>query len=174
MDRYADLSLLKFRGEDITRARINTELSDEIRIISSIQFTCTTQITSILLGLDVRPVRNNRELFPSFQLWRPTAVDQRYMLLDESVRQIVYTPANVSTSGVYQYPIVPSITANSGDLIAIYQPNQGDSAVRCFMIEDLQFDSFKVGVGETMADLSSGLIDDELVLAYPVTGVLLT
>ena len=162
-----DLSLLKIRANSIGTDRIGDRMSREIRIISSIQFTCSTTITNVILGIHVVSRPDDDNIFPSLQLWRPDGED--HTLITE--RLIVYTPANVSRTGVYEYPLVPSIDVLAGDLIAISQPGSTTSKVRCYYIDDFAFNSYSVDCQSTIVSLSnSNLIDDELILAYPVTG----
>ncbi len=164
-----DYSLLKFRSNNIeSNLRIATFMMDnEIRLITSIQFNCSTSINSVILGIDVRG-GNYRDMFPSFQVWRPMG-ESDYTLVTERI--IVYTPANVSRTGVYEYPLVPSIDVMAGDLIGISQPKQGDSIVRCYYIDNIAFNSYELALqSATMATISGNLIDNQLILVYPMTG----
>ena len=166
VDSFMDLSLLKIRANSIGTDRIGDRMFNEIRIISSIQFTCSTTITNVILGIYVLSRPDGDNIFPSLQLWRPDGED--HTLITE--RLIVYTPANVSRTGVYEYPLVPSIDVFAGDLIAISQPGF-HSKVRCYYIDDFAFNSYSVDFQSTIVSLSnSNLIDDQLILAYPVTG----
>lgn len=146
-------------------------MDDEIRIVSGIQFTCNTQINSVIIGIDVRS-GENRQMFPSLQLWRPTGDGGAvYELVEGSERPIVYTPANVSNIGVYEFPLIPSIDVTEGDLIAISQPDERRSIVRCYTVKGIPFVSFTFeGTMITTVDLSGNPTNDELVLIFPVTG----
>ncbi len=161
-----DFSLLKFRSNNIELDKIGTRMDNEIRLITSIQFNCSTSINSVILGIEVRS-GNDRDMFPSFQVWRPIGGND-YTLITERI--IVYTPANVSRTGVYEYPLVPSIDVMVGDLIGISQPTQGSSTVRCYYVDD-SFNSYELVLqSATMATISGNIIDDELILVYPITG----
>jgi hypothetical protein len=119
-DRFMELDLIKYRANQ-TANGLNTRLNDEIRVLTEYQFNCSsTNITSVILGIDVR---YDKTLFPSIRLYRPGAGNveiretNNYGLIDERV--IYYSTSNVSTSGVYEYPLDPPITANSNDLLAV-------------------------------------------------------
>ena len=162
-----DYSLLTFRSNGIGSNRVGTRMDNGIRLITSIQFNCSTSINSVILGIDVRG-GNNRDMFPSFQLWRPIGGSD-YTLVTERI--IVYTPANVSRTGVYEYPLVPSIDVMAGDLIGISQPSERDSIVRCYYVDN-SFNSYELALqSATMATISGNdLIDNQLILVYPITG----
>ena len=166
-----DLSLLQFRANRFGAKKAGSHMDEETRIVSSIVFECNTTITSVILGIDVRSEGKTRRSFPSVQLWRPTGENQNYKLVKDSERPIVYTPANVSRTGVYEYPLIPAIDVRSGDRIAISQPKEEESVVRCYILTDIDYDSYRVGFEPEMElDLSGSPINNHLVLIYPVTG----
>ena len=164
IDRIIDFSLLDYRARRIGISRIGTRLNDEISILSDIQFTCSTVINSVILGIDVRP---NRDSFPSVQIWRPS-VGSNYAFVADSERFIFYTPENVSRTGVYDYPLEPPLEVEPGDLLAFSQPRQADSGVRGYYIDLVNFNSHSIGFDERTADLSGSPIYNNLVLVYPI------
>ena len=152
-------------------AKKGDRLDNEIRIVNGITFECNTTITSVILGIDVRGDGGMRQAFPSLQIWRPNTDDQVYELIEGSERPVVYTPSNVSRTGVYEYPLIPPIDVRAGDRIAISQPEQKQSFVRHYFIEDIAFESYKIPFGLTTYGLSGNdLVSNHLVLIYPVTG----
>jgi hypothetical protein len=86
---------------------------------------------------------------------------------------IYYSTSNVSTSGVFEYPLNPPITANSGDILAVSQPNDGNSIVKVFYIEEsgIPFKSQALQLGTISHNLETSIINDELILVYPKTDV---
>ena len=173
LDRFVDFALLQFRA-GTSADRIENLLNGEIRIIPHIKFECNTIITSVILGIEVRSEGGLRRSFPSVQVWRPAGEESEYKLLAGSERPIVYTPANVSRTGVYEYPLIPSVSVASGDMIAISQPADFGSVVRCYSINLNGFDSYRLDSGTTIADLppdGTRIVNNELVLIYPVTGM---
>ena len=164
IDRIIDFSLLDYRARRIGIDRINTRLDDEIRILSDIQFNCSTIINSVILGIDVR----TRDSFPSLQIWRPSG-NSNYAFVPGSERFIFYTTENVSrTGGVYDYPLEPPLEVEPGDLLAFSQPSRGSSNVRGCYIDGVNFNSHSISFGHTTADLSVPPINNNLVLVYPI------
>jgi ephrin-B len=85
---------------------------------------------------------------------------------------IYYSTSNVSTSGVFEYPLNPPITANSGDILAVSQPNDGNSIIRIFYKEDtgLSFKSRTVKFGANFYNpANQPLQTHQLILVYPIT-----
>ena len=167
IDRIIDFSLLDYRARRIGIDRIGsfgTRLDNEIRILSDIQFNCNTIINSVILGIDVRP---NRDSFPSVQIWRPTG-NSNYAFVPGTERFIFYTTENVSRTGVYDYPLEPSLEVEPGDLLAFSQPSQGSSSVRGYYIHPVNFNSHSIGFDDQTADLSGSPINNNLVLVYPI------
>ena len=164
IDRIIDFSLLDNRARRIDIDGIGTRLNDEIRILSDIQFTCSTVINSVILGIDVRP---NRDSFPSVQIWRPSG-NSNYAFVPGSERFIFYTTKNVSRTGVYDYPLEPPLEVEAGDFLAFSQPSQSDSSVRGYSIDRVTFYSHRIDFDERTADLSTDQTDNDLVLVYPI------
>ena len=176
-----ELELVTYRAQQIGIGANGTTLSDTIRILEEYQFNCTsTNITSVILGIDVRTVRasppNRRYRFPSIQLWRPNPDSPGQYLVDtDSERFIYYSTSNISTNGVFEYPLNPPISVNSGDLLAISQPTEGDSVVRVYYIDGINFQSREDSFGTTTSTgLSGTLHTDQLVLVYPITGTIIS
>uniref|UniRef100_A0A1X7SX18 Uncharacterized protein n=1 Tax=Amphimedon queenslandica TaxID=400682 RepID=A0A1X7SX18_AMPQE len=118
-----DLSLVTYRAEHINTNAVGNDLDNELRVLQEYQFNCSsTTITSLILGIDVRVATDTRNLYPSVQVFRPNG-----SLVTGSERTIYYSTTNVSTSGVFEYPLNPPIPVMSGDLLAVSQPPQGDS-----------------------------------------------
>ena len=138
-----------------------------LRVLQEYQFNCSsTNITSLILGINIREATNSRTLFPSVQVFRPNG-----SLVTGSERTIYYSTSNVSTSGVFEYPLNPPIPVMSGDLLAVSQPPQGDSVVRIYYISGISFNSSQdILTGSSIVNLNGSPTTDELILVYPVTG----
>ena len=174
-ERFMELGLLTFRAGRIGLDRVGNDLDNTIRILTEYQFNCSsTTITSVIVGGDLRAPNNNRQFFPSVQIWRPQESNpEQYYLVVDSERTIYYSTNNVSTNGVFEYPLDPPISVQSGDILAISQPSQGNSFFRVYYIEGVvNFDSHQINFGSTTADLSGNSISNDLVLVYPITGEL--
>ena len=163
---------MKYRAQQGNQ-RLTTTLSNELRVLQEYHFNCSsTNITRLILGIDVRRATGNRRLFPSVQVFRPNGnIVNQYDLVTGSERTIYYSTTNVSTSGVYEYSLNPPISVMDEDLLAVSQPSQQNSVVRVYYSNQISFSSSQpVNYGFTTVDLSSPLILDELILIYPVTG----
>ena len=175
-ERFMELELVTYRAQQIGIGARGTRLSSTIRILEDYQFNCTsTNITSVILGIDVRTVTNNRDRFPSIQLWRPNPGSPGQYLVDtDSERFIYYSTSNISTNGIFEYPLNPPISVNSGDLLAISQPTEEESAVRVYYINRINFQSHEESFGTTSTNLNGTLHTDQLVLVYPITGTIIS
>ena len=166
IDRIIDFSLLDYRARRIEKDTDATPLDDEIRILSDIQFNCSTIINSLILGINVK---TNQVIFPSVQIWRPTG-NSNHAFVPGSERFIFYTTENVSRTGVYDYPLEPPLAVEPGDLLAFSQPSQESSNVEGYYIDNVNANSHSIDFGEETADLSGSPINNNLVLVYPITG----
>ena len=168
-----ELSLLKYRAERIGIDPPQTYLGDDTqRVLQEYQFNCSsTNITSLVLGINIRRRRNVRTLFPGVRVFRPNG--SAYSPVTGSERTIYYSTSNVSTDTEgYQYPLNPPIPVMSGDLLAVSQPKLGNSVVRIYSIEfdGISFiSSQSISNGLSTVNLKDS-IDNQLILVYPVTG----
>ena len=168
-----ELSLLKYTAERIGIDPPQTYLGDDTqRVLQEYQFNCSsTNITSLVLGINIRRRRSGRTLFPGVQVFRPNG--SAYSLVTGSERTIYYSTSNVSTdTGGYQYPLNPPIPVMSGDLLAVSQPKLTNSIVRIYSIEfdGISFiSSQNMPIGSPTVNLKDS-IDNQLILVYPVTG----
>ena len=175
-EKFMELELVTYRAQQIGIGANGTRLSNTVRILEEYQFNCTsTNITSVILGINVRIVTNNRDRFPSIQLWRPNPGSPGQYLVDtDSERFIYYSTSNISTNGMFEYPLNPPISVNSGDLLAISQPTNEESVVRVYYIDGINFQSREESFGTTSTGLSGTLHTDQLVLVYPLTGTIIS
>ena len=165
--RFMDSSLVTRRAQQIGTIAEGTSLTNTRRVLLEYQFNCSsTNITSLILGIDVR-VRFDgaRYLFPSVQVFRSNGNP-----VTGSERTIYYSTSNVSTSGVFEYPLNPPISVMSGDLLAVSQPLQERSAVRVYYISGISFRSRQQSFGSSNINLSISPTTNQLILVYPVTG----
>ncbi|XP_019863916.1 PREDICTED: uncharacterized protein LOC109593132 [Amphimedon queenslandica] len=112
-ERFMELPLVTYRAQRIGMTVSQTFVgSNRLRVLQEYQFNCSsTNITSLILGIDIREATNSRNLYPSVQVFRPNG-----SLVTGSERAIYYSTSNVSTSGVFEYPLNPPIPVMSGDL----------------------------------------------------------
>ena len=168
-ENFMDLAAIMSRAP-LTDGDMGKKLGDEIRILEEYQFNCSTNITNVILGISVKIAGGNRNMYPSIQRWTPVnRSSNRYSLDASSERIIYYSPTNISTSGVFMYPLDPPISMNSGDLLAIKQPPGRDSIVNVYYINPTSFRSYEVNIDCTQANLNN-IKTDRFILVYPVTG----
>ena len=176
-----ELSLVKYRAQRIGSDGIpETYVSeDTLRILQEYQFNCSfTNISSLILGINIRRTNSRKIVFPSVKIFRPNGNVNQYDLVTGSERTIYYSTSNVSTSGEYEYPLNPPIPVMSGDLLAVSQPepmstnSKPGNIDRIYYIDGISFlSSQDIPIGSTTVDLNnSTIITDELILVYPLTG----
>ena len=159
-------------GTGTSPAGTYNHISNELRVLQEYQFNCSsTNITSLILGIDVRI---NLALFPSVQVFRRNSMNfNQYDLVTGSERTIYYSTSNVSTSGVFEYPLNPPISVMSGDLLAVSQPEQANSIIRVYYIIGTNFGSsqgFPIGSTTVYLLVNSPSVTNQTFLVYPVTG----
>ena len=163
-----ELSLVTYGAQRIGSYPNQTFLANNtLRVLQEYQFNCSsTNITSLILGINIREATNKRNLFPSVQVFRPNG-----SLVTGSERTIYYSTSNVSTSGVFEYPLNPPIPIMSGDLLAVSQPIRRNSTVKVYYISGFSFNSSQdQPIGSSTVNLDNSPTTDELILVYPVTG----
>ena len=168
------LSLVEYRAQQIGADAVESGyMNEKLRVLQEYQFNCSsTNITSLILGIDVRIAADPRRFFPSVQVFRPNgSIVNQYDLVTGSERTIYYSTSNVSTNGVYEYPLNPPIPVMKGDLLAVSQPRQGNSVVRVYYINNINFHSSQnISTGSTTVNLNNSPTTNQLILVYPVTG----
>ena len=174
-EKFMELSQVTYRAEHTSATPTGMMGNDKIRALQEYQFNCSsTNITSLVLGIDVRIATGSINLFPSVRVYRPSSDPGKYDLVTGSERTIYYSTSNVSTSGVFEYPLNPPIPVMSGDVMAVVQPLEEDSVVRVYYIEDVSGISFssspELSISPDQIDLGSSPITNQLILVYPVTG----
>ena len=114
------------RAEKLTSGSVSSnDLDKELRVVPGWNFNCSGNITSLLLGVDIR---TGETKYPEVQTWRRNG--NQFTRVDS--RTIVLSPGNFSASGVFQYHLTTPLPVVAGDMIGVYQPNDGSSVVRFF------------------------------------------
>lgn len=146
----------------------------EVRLIPDWRFTCSGNITSVLLGADMPDYHLLRYAYPRIQVWRYQGSDV-YNRVDERSIQIPY--GQFSTNGVLQYNLSDPLAFQNGDVLGLYHPSQGLSRVRVFYKNDNSApDNYRDRFGILSSPPSSIDIDDEddredeLILLTVITG----
>ena len=101
------------------------ELGSEIRIIPEMKFTCSGEITKIVVGARVRPKRDDHDgCYPQLQIWREADNKKDQIVFNlVSSHEIVLTEDDFNPSGYFKYYFSPHVPFQAGDAIGIYQPS---------------------------------------------------
>ncbi|XP_019856505.1 PREDICTED: uncharacterized protein LOC109585016, partial [Amphimedon queenslandica] len=168
--RFMSQSLVRYRAKNLKSSAIGSPLTEAVRVLQEYQFNCSSTITSLILGIDIRA---GHRLLPSVQVFRKIGGSSQYDLVIGSERVIYYGTSNVSTSGVFEYPLNPPVPVMSGDLLAVSQPSPAFSIARVHYIDNVpgvRFSSSQHAFGtRSGVNLNNSLITNQLILVYPVT-----
>ena len=171
-----ELSLLNYTAKRIGIDPPQTYAGDNTqRVLQEYQFNCSsTNISSLILGINIRRNGGDHELFPGVRVFRRNgSASNTYSLVIGSERTICYSTSNISTdTGGYQYPLNPPIPVMSGDLLAVSQPELTYSVIRIYSTntDGIRFiSSQNISIGSSTVNLNDS-VDNQLILVYPVTG----
>ena len=139
---FMDYSLLQAKAATPSGSLSNKRLAEntatrwiiiEDSMENAIMFTCTTVITEILIGVDIRTVNDNRNLYPKFEVWAPTNDDDVYTRVMSI--EIRLTPDNFTTNGQYLFTLPTPLSVSRGYRIGVYQPPDDRSVVRFHYVD---------------------------------------
>ena len=105
-------------------------------------FTCNGTLTSVVLGVDVRKESPTRNLYPEIALWRREPENTGalpYSKVQGSSRTVTLTPADFSTSGVFEYTLYPPLNFRAFDTLGWQQPALSQSVVRMYSVDAPSF-----------------------------------
>ena len=128
-----DIDLLRTKAEQIPNIQgiySNNILDSNSRwFFPSLRFTCSTTITGIIIGVDVRTITNTRNSYPQLEIWSGLGADV-YSRVSSLFRTIQLQPDNFNTSGVYTYQFSQPLSVQMNNILGIYQPPHSESVVR--------------------------------------------
>ena len=128
-----ELELLKRRAEKIpgdgAGEGTGGGLDKEFRLVLNESFSCSGNMTGLLLVGTARAVRGERKQYPEIQMWR-NAGSNTYTR--SGSEHITLKEGDFSPDGVLQYNLTTPISFQSGDVLGVYQPDQKDSVVRVY------------------------------------------
>ena len=165
-EKFMELSLVKYRAQNIGKVTMEYRIANTVEVLQDYQFSCSSYITSIFLGIKIRTKRRSRNKFPRVQVYRPKGNSYQYNRVDSSIRYIYYSTSNYSTNGVFEYPLRPPILVRRGDLLAISQPPTFESIISVFTVDG-------VFLSQSMLRMKTLYLyntprADKMVLAYPI------
>ena len=129
---FMELELLKRRAEKIPGGDAGEGtgggLDDEFRLVLNESFSCSGNMTGLLLVGTVRTggIRNQ---YPEIQIWRNAGGNTHTRNGSE---HITLNPGDFSPDGVLQYNLTTPISFQSGDVLGMYQPDESRSVVRVY------------------------------------------
>ena len=142
-------------------------LDMELRVVPHWNFPCDANITSLLLGVRIRP--DEKLKYPEVQTWRRS---ENWFGMVES-RSIILSPGNFSTDKVIQYHLTPPMPVAGGDMLGVYQPRHGDSVVRLYyIIDDADAPvAYKLDRQSSFEDSGANyMVKNEYILLSAITG----
>ena len=129
---FIDIDLLRAKAEQIPNTQgtySNNILDSNSRyLFPSLRFTCSTTITGIIIGVDVRTITNTRNSYPQLEIW--SGQMKNFNQVSSSIRTIQLQPDNFTTSGVYTYQFSQPLSVQMNNILGIYQPPHDESVVR--------------------------------------------
>ena len=90
---------------------------------------CSSTLTEVLVGVDIRIVTGNRTQYPRIEIWRETGAFYR----DPVSVDLRLSPHNFTTNGLYHYTLPTPLTIERTDReyrLGVYQPPDDRSVVR--------------------------------------------
>ena len=163
-----ELDVIRKRAEVIqSGVTSQNRLNYEFRIFPEQWFTCSGQITGLLLGADI--VSENSNAYPQVQVWRNTGGDTYTRQASHEIRLI---PGDFSPDGVLRYTLTSPLSFQSGDVLGVYQLDRSDTVVGLYYFSNASAPvSYSMTNNPTSAiSLSSLLaITGQVTLITPIT-----
>ena len=140
-------------------------LDDELRVVPSWKFNCNGNITSLLLGVELKEGKSE---YPEIQVWRRTST--RFNLI--SSRAINLTSGTFSTDGVIRYDLSPPLSVEAGDMLGVKQPKKDETAVQIFYQQDhFAPYAYHLSRDDNTFLVNAGIISQQYILLSVITGI---
>ena len=137
---------------------------------------CSSTLTGVLVGVDIRTVTGKRNQYPKIEIWREGVFTYK----DPLFVDLRLFPHNFTTNGLYHYTLSTPLTIGDnifGYKLGVYQPPDDRSVVRFYKVTG----TGQIGrvVGDINGDntIDKDPADDEIVLQtssiliYPITSM---
>ena len=141
---------------------------------------CSSTLTEVLVGVDIRTVTDNRNQYPRIEIWRETGMHYRG---PRRSSELMLSPDNFTTNGLYR--ITLSISFNIREMsgrsntreyrLGVYQPPDDRSVVRFYKVTGIGQIGRVIGIDDMNRVGKND--DDEIVLQtssiliYPITSM---
>ena len=143
--------------------------------------SCSSKLTEVLVGVDIRTVTGNRNQYPRIEIWRETGAFYRGPTISS---ELVLSPHNFTTNGLYHITLstplnISELTGSGrtrGYRLGVYQPPDDRSVVRFYKVTDTGEIKRVVDINDDNVDKDPA-DDDEIVLQtssiliHPITSM---
>ena len=171
-----DYELLQHKAEQICNSYtcngslIKNRMWNGEWILASYPFYCSGNITSLLIGGDLR-LRKSK--YPILSLWEKEQNNDVYNKVSLSERKLTFDPYNFSTSGPLHFHLSKPLEFHKSYVIGIRQYPDNETAVRLYYIVNNQI-VHRLNNNKrdsTRIDLSNNTsVQQKQILIYPETG----
>ena len=168
-----DIDLLRAKAEQIPNTQgiySNNILDSNSRyLFPSLRFICSTTITGIIIGVDVRTITDTRNGYPQLEIW--SGQINQFRQVSGSNRIIELVPDNFTTYGVYTYQFSQPLSVEMDNILGIYQPPHEESVVRVHY-ENSSNTAYKLNnLNDDMVNVRNAATSQNLdLIIYPLTG----
>ena len=171
---FPDMNLITALASQPTGA--GEKLKNGLSLLNA--FTCSGTLTGLVLGVDVRTETDNRDEYPEISLWRPEdplSQNTAYSVVTGSERQVMLTPDNFNTSGVFEYALDDApLNFQANDILGWTQPDDPKSVVRMYQVSGeasmITRPVPKGKVSTTFTLKPPKDFEDNVLLLYPIVG----
>ena len=126
-----DLDLLRKRAMKVSNEGMNEDsLDNNFILLPGDSFSCSGTMTGLLFVGTYSGTGGGRDKYPEIQIYRDTGGNT--YTRQGSSQEIRLTEGYFSPDGVLQYNLTTPISFQSGDVLGVYQPSEGDSVVRVY------------------------------------------
>ena len=171
-----DYELLKHKAEQICNNITcngplnNKRMWNEEWLLTSYPFNCSGNITSLLIGGDLRLAKSK---YPTLSLWEKEQNNFVYNKVQLSERNLTFDPYDFSTSGPLHFHLSEPLEFHENYVIGIRQYRDNETAVRLYYVDSNQtiHRLKKNKKDSTQVNLDSDTFSQEKqILIYPETG----
>ena len=173
---FMDYELLQHKAEQICNnitckgSLNNNRVWDEEWLLTSSPFTCSGNVTSVLIGGDLRLTKTK---YPTLSLWKKDQNNDVYNKVSLSERNLTFDPYYFTTSGPLHFHLSEPLQFHTNYVIGIRQYRDNETTVRLYYVDSNQtMHRFKSNMKDSkQVNLSNDTsIEKRQILIYPETG----
>ena len=140
---------------------------------------CSSTLTEVLVGVDIRTVTGNRNQYPRIEIWRETGAFYRGPTISS---ELVLSPHNFTTDGLYRITLSTSLdiseltgSGTRGYRLGVYQPPDDTSVVRFYKVNGNGQIGRVVDINDVVVDKNPAdgeiALQTSSILIYPITSM---